>query len=93
MITLRKEQDKIQKCINQIHDDKLDGLIDKKMYLNKGKTKKFSQVEIAEQMALHEKAIKLLPDNQYGHELNRLCSKLFENSEVDKNVKLLNFLF
>ncbi len=34
LIALRKEQDKIQKSINQMYDDKLGGLIDEKMYLD-----------------------------------------------------------
>lgn len=37
LAALQKEQDKIQKRINQMYDDKLDGFIDEKMYLNKVK--------------------------------------------------------
>lgn len=37
LIALRKEQDKMQKRVNQMYDDKLDGLIDEKMYLDKVK--------------------------------------------------------
>ena len=32
---LRKEQDRLQKRLSQMYDDKLDGLIDEKMYLEK----------------------------------------------------------
>ncbi|MDP1880041.1 MAG: hypothetical protein Q8K60_03775 [Parachlamydiaceae bacterium] len=44
LIALRKEQDKIQRRINQMYDDKLDGLIDEKMYLDKVKDYKARQI-------------------------------------------------
>ncbi len=50
---LRREQDRIQKRINQMYDDKLDGLIDEKMYLDKVKGYKARQAEVVEQMARH----------------------------------------
>jgi site-specific DNA recombinase len=56
LTALRKDQDRIQKRINQMYDDKLDGLIDEKMYLDKVKDYKARQAEIVAQMARHEKA-------------------------------------
>ena len=53
---MRKEQDRIQKRVSQMYDDKLDGLIDEKMYLEKVRDYKTRQAEIIEQMARHEKA-------------------------------------
>lgn len=46
LTALRKEQDRIQKRISQMYDDKLDGLIDEKMYLDKVKDYKARQAEI-----------------------------------------------
>jgi len=37
LTALRRKQDRIQKRINQMYDDKLDGLINEKMYLDKVK--------------------------------------------------------
>lgn len=56
LTVLRKEQDLIQKRVNQMYDDKLDRLIDEKMYLDKVRGYKARQAEIIEQMARHEKA-------------------------------------
>ncbi len=53
---LQKERDKIQKRLSQIYDDKLDGLIDEKLYLEKMRDYKKRQIEIAEEMKNHEKA-------------------------------------
>jgi site-specific DNA recombinase len=94
LTALRKEQDKIQKRINQMYDDKLDGLIDEKMYLNKVKDYKSRQVEIAEQMVRHEKA-----DHNFYVTANMVMNlgararEIFESSEVDEKRQLLNFVF
>ncbi|HEY2809921.1 MAG TPA: recombinase family protein, partial [Rhabdochlamydiaceae bacterium] len=53
--SLQKERDKIQKRLGQIYDDKLDGLIDEKLYLEKVREYKTRQLEIAEEMKNHEK--------------------------------------
>ncbi len=94
LIALRKEQDKIQKRINQMYDDKLDGLIDEKMYLDKVKDYKARQVEITEQMARHEKG-----DHNFYVTANMVMNlaararEIFESSEVDEKRQLLNFVF
>ena len=94
MATLRKEQDKIQRRISQIYDDKLDGLIDEKMYLEKLKEFKKRQAEILEEMKRHEVA-----DENFHVTANlvlKLASKaseLFESSEVEEKRQLLNFVF
>lgn len=94
LAALRKEQDKIQKRINQMYDDKLDGLIDEKMYLDKVKDYKARQIEIAEQMVRHEKA-----DQNFYVTANMVMNlaararEIFESSEVDEKRQLLNFVF
>jgi site-specific DNA recombinase len=94
LTALRKEQDKIQKRINQMYDDKLDGLIDEKMYLDKIKDYKARQVEITEQMTRHEKA-----DHNFYVTANMVMNlaarakEIFESSEVDEKRQLLNFVF
>jgi site-specific DNA recombinase len=94
LMTLRKEQDRIQKRINQMYDDKLDGLIDEKMYLDKVKDYKTRQAEIIDQMARHEKA-----DHNFYVTANMVMNlsararEIFESSEVDEKRQLLNFVF
>ncbi len=56
MQSLRKEQDKLQQRIGKMYDDKLDGLIDEKLYLEKVKAYKSRQLEILEEMKRHEVA-------------------------------------
>jgi len=94
MAALRKEQDKIQRRINQIYDDKLDGLIDEVMYLEKVKEYKERQAEIVEEMKRHETT----DQNFYitANMVLKLASRareLFESSEVDEKRKLLSFVF
>lgn len=92
--TLRREQDKIQRRIIQIYDDKLDGLIDEKLYLEKLREFKTRQAEILEEMKRHEVA-----DENFHVTANlvlKLASharELFESSEVDEKRQLLNFVF
>ena len=87
LIALRKEQDRIQKRGGQMYDDKLDGLIDEKMYLDKVRDYKTRQAEIVEQMAKHEKA-----DQKFYITANMVMNlaartrEIFESSEVDENV-------
>ena len=94
LAALRKEQDRIQKRINQMYDDKLDGLIDEKMYLDKVKDYKTRQAEIIDQMARHEKA-----DHNFYATANMVMNlaararEIFEGSEVDEKRQLLNFVF
>lgn len=56
LTSLQKERDKIQKRLSRIYDDKLDGLMDEKLYLEKVREYKTRQLEIAEEMKNHEKA-------------------------------------
>ncbi len=91
---LRKEQDKIQRRISQIYDDKLDGLIDEKMYLEKVREYKARQMEIIEEMKRHEKA-----DQCFYVTANMVLNlaararEIFESSEVDEKRQLLNLVF
>lgn len=77
-----------------MYDDKLDGLIDEKMYLDKIKDYKARQVEITEQMTRHEKA-----DHNFYVTANMVMNlaarakEIFESSEVDEKRQLLNFVF
>jgi hypothetical protein len=91
---LRAEQDRIQKRLNQIYDDKLDGLITEKMYLERVSTYKSRQAEIVEQMGRHEKA-----DQNFYITANLLMNlaararEIFESSEADENRQLLDLVF
>lgn len=77
-----------------MYDDKLDGLIDEKMYLDKVKEYKARQVEITEQMTQHEKA-----DQNFYVTANMVMNlaararEIFESSEVDEKRQLLNLVF
>lgn len=92
--TLRSEQDRIQKRLNQIYDDKLDGLITEKMYLERISAYKFRQTEIVEQMGRHEKA-----DQNFYITANLVmnlaaCAReIFESSEADEKRQLLDLVF
>jgi DNA invertase Pin-like site-specific DNA recombinase len=94
LAALRKEQDRIQKRVSQMYDDKLDGLIDEKMYLEKVRDYKTRQTEIVEQMARHEKA-----DENFYITANMVMNlaararEIFESSEVDEKRQLLNLVF
>lgn len=92
--TLRTEQDKIQRRIGQIYDDKLDGVIDEKMYLEKIREYKARQGEIIEEMKRHETA-----DHNFYVTANIVMNlaararEIFESSEVVEKRQLLNFVF
>lgn len=94
LTALRKEQDRIQKRIHQMYDDKLDGLIDERMYLDKVRDYKARQAEIIDQMARHEKA-----DHNFYVTANMVMNlaararEIFEGSEVEEKRQLLNFVF
>ena len=57
MQALRQEQDRLQKRLNQIYDDKLDGLIDEKMYLERIATYKSRQRELVDLIGAMSKRI------------------------------------
>lgn len=94
LTALRKEQDKIQRRVSQIYDDKLDGLINETMYLEKVREYKGRQTEILEEMKRHEVA-----DQNFHLTANMVMKlaararELFESSEVDEKRQLLNFVF
>jgi site-specific DNA recombinase len=94
MTALRREQDKIQRRLSQIYDDKLDGLIDETVYLEKLKEFKNRQMEILEEMKRYEVA-----DENFHITANlvlKLASRareLFESSEIDEKRQLLNLMF
>ena len=91
---LRQEQDRIQKRLNQIYDDKLDRLIDERMYLERVSTYKARQTEIVEQMGRHEKA-----DGNFYVTANLVMNlaararEIFESSEVGEKRQLLDLVF
>lgn len=94
LAALRKEQDKIQRRIGQIYDDKLDGIIDETMYLEKVREYKGRQAEILEEMKRHEEADKNF--HVTANMVMKLAARareLFESSEVDEKRQLLNFVF
>ena len=68
-----------------MYDDKLDGLIDEKMYFDKIKDYKARQVEITEQMTRHEKT-----DYNFYFTANMVMNlatkakETFKSSEVDE---------
>lgn len=94
LTALRKEQDKLQRRVGQIYDDKLDGIIDETMYLERVKLYKARQTEILDEMKRHEEA-----DQNFHVTANMVmklasCAReLFESSEVDEKRQLLNFVF
>lgn len=94
LTALQKERDKIQKRLSQIYDDKLDGLIDEKLYLEKVREYKTRQLEIAEEMKNHEKA-----DQNFYVTANMVLNlaaragEIFESSEVGEKRQLLNLVF
>lgn len=94
LTALQKERDKIQKRLSQIYDDKLDGLIDEKLYLEKVREYKKRQIEIAEEMKNHEKA-----DQNFYITANMVMNlaararEIFESSEVDEKRELVNLVF
>lgn len=94
LATLRKEQDKLQRRMSQIYDDKLDGIIDETMYLEKVREYKGRQAEIVEEMGRHEVA-----DQNFHITANMVMKlaararELFESSEVEEKRQLLNFVF
>lgn len=94
MQSLRKEQDKLQQRIGKMYDDKLDGLIDEKLYLEKVKAYKSRQLEILEEMKRHEVA-----DEHYYITANTVLNlasrarEIFESSEVNEKRQLLNLVF
>jgi site-specific DNA recombinase len=91
---LQKERDKIQKRLGQIYDDKLDGVIDEKLYLEKVREYKTRQIEITEEMKNHEKA-----DQNFYVTANMVLNlaararEIFESSEVDEKRQLLSLVF
>jgi hypothetical protein len=94
MQSLRKEQDKLQQRIGKMYDDKLDGLIEEKLYLEKVKAYKSRQLEILEEMKRHEVA-----DENYYITVNTVLNlasrarEIFESSEVREKRQLLNLMF
>ena len=94
LAALRKEQDRIQNRLNQIYDDKLDRLIDERMYLERVATYKARQTEIVEQMGRHEKA-----DQNFYITANLVmnlaaCAReIFESSEPEEKRQLLDLVF
>lgn len=91
---LRKEQEKLQKRISQIYEDKLDGIIDEKMYLEKIKEYKEKQAEGIKAMESHQRA-----DHNFYVTANIVLKlaaqarKLFDSSEVEEKRQLLRLVF
>ena len=77
-----------------MYDDKLDGLIDEKLYLEKIKAYKSRQLEILEEMKRHEVA-----DEHYYITANTVLNlasrarEIFESSEVSEKRQLLHLMF
>lgn len=94
LMALQKERDKIQKRLSQIYDDKLDGPIDERLYLEKVREYKTRQLEIVREMKNHEKA-----DQNFYITANMVMNlagrarEIFESSEVDEKRELVNLVF
>ena len=94
MDNLRREQEKIQKRMNQMYDDKLDGLIDEAMYLDKVRVYKARQAEILEEMGRHHDA-----DENFYVTANMVMNlaarsrEIFLSSEVAEKRQILNLVF
>lgn len=92
--SVRQEQDRVQKKIDQMYDDKLDGLIDEALYRQKLEDYKKQQLELRERLARHETA-----DFQFHVTANQVMQlakrawEIFESSEVEEKRQLLNFVF
>ncbi|WP_249274861.1 hypothetical protein [Candidatus Protochlamydia amoebophila] len=94
LVALRKEQDHTQKRVSQMYDDKLDGLIDEKMYLEKVREYKARQAEIVEQVACYETANqKFYITVNMVMNLTYRARENFESSEMNEKRQLLNFVF
>jgi len=94
MDNLRREQERIQKRLSQMYDDKLDGLIDETMYLDKIRTYKARQAEILEEMGRHQTA----DENFYitANTVMNLAARsreIFLSSEVAEKRQILNLVF
>lgn len=77
-----------------MYDDKLDGLIDEKMYLEKVRDTKARQSEIVDQMAFHEKANENFYVTAYmGMNLAARNREIFESSDVEEKRQPLNLIF
>ncbi len=92
--TVRQEQDRIQKRISQMYDDKLDGLIDEGLFRQKLEDYKKRQSELRDQLARHETAD--LQFHVIANQVMQLAKRaweIFESSEVEEKRQLLNFVF
>ncbi len=91
---LRREQEKIQNRMSQMYDDKLDGLIDETMYLDKVRTYKAHQAEILEGMGRHHDADEnfYVTANLVMH-LAARSREIFQSSEVAEKRQILNLVF
>jgi hypothetical protein len=94
MDNLRREQERIQKRTSQMYDDKLDGLIDEAMYLDKVRAFKARQAEILEEMGHHHDA----DENFYvtANVVINLAARsreIFMSSEVSEKRQILNLVF
>lgn len=92
--SIRQEQDRIQKRISQMYDDKLDGVIDETLFRQKTEEYKRRQIELRDQVARHETA-----DLQFHVTANQVMQlakrawDIFQSSEVEEKRQLLNFVF
>lgn len=93
MANLRTEQTKVQRRVESMYEDKLDGRITADFYDTKVQELKQKQVDILKQMELHERA-----DENYYIQLGRLLDlasrahELFTRSKLDKKRRLLQSL-
>ncbi len=94
LTALRKEQDRVQRRLSQMYDDKPDGLIDGELYIQKVREYKGRQMEIVDEMKGHEKA-----DEAFYVTANMVMNLearargIFESSEVDEKRQILNLVF
>jgi DNA invertase Pin-like site-specific DNA recombinase len=91
---LKREQERIQKRLSQMYDDKFDGLIDEGMYLDKTRAYKARQAEILEEMGRHNNADKTFyVTANVAMNLAARSREIFMSSEVAEKRQILNLVF
>lgn len=93
MANLKAEHERIQRKVERLYDDRLDGRILTGEYDERVKVFKDKQIEILKQMELHDKA-----DKSYYIQLGKVVElasracELFRGSKLEKKRRLLEYL-
>jgi hypothetical protein len=87
---LQAEQTKLQRRLDGMYDDKLDGLIDADIYSRRAAEARAEQARLAEQIEVHQKAGVTFIDNLRA--LADRAATLFEQQPAHEKRKLLRFV-